>query len=182
MRKILSTILLDRYMPAIRESINHGAELDVLDWNFAYGLDVVSAFIFGICRSTNFIKDIKARRWWLAAYLNSHPAGYMFWLLELPKLTYWLIKIGIPVVPKWSSNAHIDLDQWALQMVDKAEKDVSRKPAADMLAGDCPVLFNQLRLSSAAERQRAERNHDMAPSPQQRLELASECLDHLGNT
>ena len=47
-RKILSTVLQERYINVICESVRDGAELDILDLNFAYGLDVVSAFIFGI--------------------------------------------------------------------------------------------------------------------------------------
>ena len=66
--------------------------------DFAYGLDFVSAFIFGIPRSTNFIENVKVRDFWLAAYLKSHPADYMFWPLELPRLTEWLKKIGISVM------------------------------------------------------------------------------------
>ena len=106
----------------------------------------------------------------------------MYWLLELPKLTKWLTRFGISILRKLSTQAHNDLDEWALQMVDKAEKAVMENPAADMLAGDCPVLYSQLRLSLAAEQQIEERRHNVAPSPLQRLELASECLDHLGNT
>ena len=105
----------------------------------------------------------------------------MFWLLELPTMTKWLTKFGIHIVPSWSLKAHNDLDQWALQMVDKAEKAVSEKPAALMLPEDCPVVYSQLRLSLTVEQQSDDRGQDMAPSPRQRLELASECLDHSGN-
>ena len=178
----MSTVLLERYMPIICNSVRNGAEFDILELNFAYGLDVVSAFIFGISRSTNFIEDVEARNCWLATYLKSHPAEYMFWLLELPQLTKWLTKFGVSILPKWSTTAHNELDQWALQMVDKAEIEVLGKPAADMLPGDCPVLYTQLRLSLAAEQQIQERRENVAPSPLQRLQLASECLDHLGNT
>ena len=108
--KILSAVLIGRYMPIINESARNGTPVNVLGLDFAYGFDVVSAYIFGIGRSTNFV-DVKARELWLAAYFNSHPTDYMFWVLELPKLTRWLTKIGVRLMPKWSSEARNDLEQ-----------------------------------------------------------------------
>lgn len=180
MRKIVSVVLLEHYLPTICKSVHHGTKLDILDLNFAYGLDVVSAFIFGISRSTNFIEDIRARQHWLATYLKSHSADCMFWLLELPTLTNWLSKFGIPVLPKWYFEAHDNLDQWALHKVDEAEAAIAKQPAKDMSAGDCPVLYSQLKLAIAEEHQNKVMKDKIAASPQQRLELASECLDHLG--
>ena len=71
--KILSAVLIGRYMPIVNESARNGTPVDFLGLDFAYGLDVVSAYIFGIGRSKNFVEDVKARELWLAAYLNSHP-------------------------------------------------------------------------------------------------------------
>ena len=179
-RIIVSTVLFERYMPIIRESARNEATLNILHLNFAYGLDFVSAFIFGMCRSTNFIENAKARDHWLTAYLKSHPANYMFWLLELPKLINYLKRIGMPIVPKWSLEAHDVLDQWALELVDKTEDAIAKRPVKDMSAAECPVLYNQLRLAITEEQQKGATEYQMAPSPQQRLQLASECLDHLG--
>ena len=77
-RQIVSTVLLERYMPISRKSVQNGNTSDILDLDFAYGFDFVSAFIFGIPNSTNFVGNIKARDYWLGAYLRSHPADYTF--------------------------------------------------------------------------------------------------------
>ena len=179
-RKIVCTILLQRYMSIIRKSVQSGTASEILNLDFAYGLDFVSAFIFGLPRSSNFIENVKARDYWLVAYLKSHPADHMFWPLELPVLTAWLKKVGISVIPKWSSEAHDALDQWSLEMVDKTEDAIAKQSALDMSAGDCPVVYNQLRLALLEEQQKDEQDTKTAISGQQRLQLASECLDHLG--
>ena len=49
-----------------------------------------------------------------------------------------------------------------------------------MSAGDCPVVYNQLRLAFLEEQQKNGTDRKTALSGQQRLQLASECLDHLG--
>lgn len=167
-------------MPIISKSSSCGTALNILDLDFAYGLDFVSAFIFGMSRSTNFIEDAEARDRWSATYLKSHPVDHMFWPLELPNLTRWLTKVGIPVVPKWCQEAHGDLDKWALQMVDVVEEAIANQPAEETVAGNCALLYSQLKIAMAKEQQNEGSQNGMIPSQQQRLELASECLDHLG--
>ena len=167
-------------MPIIRKTVQDGITTNILDLDFAYGLDFVSAFIFGIPHSTNFIENVKARDYWLAAYLKSHPADYMFWPLELPGLTEWLKKIGISVMPNWSLEAHNALDQWALDMVDRIKDEITKPSVRDISAGDCPVLYNQLRLAILEEQPVVATKQESTPSPQHLLQLASECLDHLG--
>ena len=152
----------------------------MLDLDIAYGLDFVSAFIFGISRSTNFIEDVQARDSWLATFLKSHPVDYMFWLLELPSLTRWLTKISIHVVPNWYWEAHDDLDKWSLQVLDAAEDAIAKQPVEDMEVGDRPVVYSQLKRAMAKEQHNKGSQNGVTTSQQQRFELASECLDHIG--
>ena len=171
----MSTLLLNRYMPIISDSARQGTTFDLLSLNFAYGLDFVIAFFFGVSRSTNFIQNVEARNQWLATYLESHPGDLSFWSLEIPNVTKWLAKIGIRIMPEWHLEARRDLDAWTLEMVDGAEEAITKQPAKDMLPGDYPVAYNQLRQALIAE----QRSKDDGNRTAQRLELASECLDHI---
>ena len=65
-------------------------------------------------------------------------------------------------------------------MVDKTEDAIAKQPAKDMSAGDCPVVYNQLRLALLEEQQKDVADPKNALSGQQRPYLAGECLDHLG--
>ena len=167
-------------MPQLLNSAQSGRPIDVLGLNMAYGLDYVSAFIFGLPRGTNFIEDVGARDVWLARYLKSHPNQYMFWLLDAPKIRIWLSKLRIHVVPSWVWKAREDLDQWALRIVNQTEKAMSEVAADDMKDGDFPVVYHQLKTSMVKEdRQLGQTLH--AKTPWERpSQLASECLDHLG--
>lgn len=177
-RQILSTLLLKHYMPAIDGSV--GTTINVLDINFGYSLDFVTAFIFGISRSANFIQDAAARNSWLASYAQSHPTDYSFWLLEMPGLTKLLAKIGIHLVPSWNQKGHHDLEKWTLEKLDATDRAIEERPAEEMQPGDCPVIYCQLKLAMANEQEHTEPKSRLTPPSEQRLELASECLDHLG--
>ena len=125
--------------------------------------------------------DVGARKEWLDLYLKSHPADYMFWLLEVPILTKWLTKFGIPIVPGWHSRARKGLEEWALQAVDKTEKALIGFPATQMAAGNFPIIFHQLKSALADEEEQAEKKAERnLLSQDQRSEVAGECLDHLG--
>jgi len=179
-RAILATLVQKRLLPVIWNSAGTNTPVDILSVNFAYGLDFVAAFIFGLSRGTNFIQEQEQRQQWLEEYRKSHPSEYMFWLLEHPKLTRWLRKLGIYVVPKWYKEADDQFDIWGLGMIDATEKALQDGLTDERaVAGEMPIVYHQLKQAMARE-MKLEAGAKFSPSPRQRLELASECLDHLG--
>ena len=83
-------------------------------------------------------------------------------------------------MPNWSLEVHNALDQWALEIVVKTEDEITKPSVTDMSVGDCPVLYNQLRPAILEEQPVVATKQESTPSPQYLLQLASECLDHLG--
>lgn len=170
--RIIEVLIYQRLLPQFAKSAVERTPVEVLDLNMAYGLDFVSAFIFGLPRGTNFIQDVRYRNHWLARYLRSHPNQYMFWLLEVPNLRKWLTNFGICVTPKWIWEARGELDEWALGLINRTEEYLAEADAKQTRDGDHPVVYNQLR--------RAMNNEQEMERMNQRLEIASECLDQLG--
>ena len=150
--------------------------MGVLGLNLAYGLDGVSAFLVGLSCGSHFIQDVEAREEWLTAYRNSHPNKYMFWLLETPGLVSLLTRLKIGLIPRWVTDAHHYLEEWASRIIDKAEK------LSGSSGSDSPLVYDKLKV--ALDREQAESRHlpPSAPSyfEQRRLELASEFLDQMG--
>ena len=50
-------LVQNRLLPVLWKSADSNTLVDVLLINFAYGLDFVAAFIFGLSRGTNFIQQ-----------------------------------------------------------------------------------------------------------------------------
>ena len=179
-RAILSNVVQSRFLPLVDRSAKSQTAVDILSANFAYGVDVIAAFIFGLSHGTNFTQDLEDRQRWLDEYRKSHPTEYLFWLLEHPNLVKKLRKIGIHVVPKWYKLADDNFDKWGLTLIDNAEKRIQDGLVEERtVSGDMPIVYAQLKEAIAGE-QKLEGGMKFHTSPQQRLELASECLDHLG--
>ncbi|KAI4214319.1 MAG: hypothetical protein LQ351_003072 [Letrouitia transgressa] len=166
-------------LPHFSSSARNRTPIDVLALNMAYGLDVVSAFTFGIPQGTNFIHDVHARNYWFSMYLKAFPSDYMFWLLYTPGLRKWAHRIGVTIAPDWIGEARQSLEQWTLQVVDNTEKALRRRSVEDMPDGDVPIVYNQLKLAHAKERHAKGVDLALGASPEERLQIASECLDHL---
>ena len=179
-RAIIAELVQNRLLPTIWEMTVNATPIDILVINFAYGLDFVAAFIFGLSRGTDFLRERASFQVWLDDYRKSHPAEYMFWLLEHPRLTRLLAKLHIFIVPKWYHMADTDFDKWGAKLVDDVEQVLQNgftEEAAQ--SGEMPhVYFQQKR--AMAEELKLEQGAYFKPTPEQRLELASECLDHLG--
>ncbi|KAI4166128.1 MAG: hypothetical protein LQ342_000014 [Letrouitia transgressa] len=165
--------------PHFSSSARTRTPIDVLALNMAYGLDVVSAFTFGIPQGTNFIHDVHARNYWFGTYLKAFPSDYMFWLLYAPGLRKWAHRIGITIAPDWIGEARRNLEQWTLQIVDNTEEALRKRSVEDMPDGDVPIVYNQLKLAHAKERYAKGADLALAPPSEERLQIASECLDHL---
>jgi hypothetical protein len=168
-------------MPQLLQSAQTKVPIGVLGLNLAYGLDSVSAFMVGLPRGTLFIHDVDARNAWLGEYLKSHPNDYMFWLLEAPWVIELGSRLGLNVVPKWVPQAHHTLEDWAIRLVDETENALTAM-SEETTDGTFPLVYHRLRQSISREQENSGIPWDKASSYEgQRLELASETLDQLGN-
>ncbi|KAL9612053.1 MAG: hypothetical protein Q9167_003345 [Letrouitia subvulpina] len=166
-------------LPHFLSSARTKTPIDVLALNMAYGLDFVSAFTFGTAQGTNFILDVHARNYWFGIYLKAFPSDYMFWLLYMPGLRKWARRIGVIIGPDWIDEARRNLEHWTLQIVDNTEQALRKRPLGDMPDGDVPIVYNQLKLAHAKERYAKGVDPTLSPPAEERLQIASECLDHL---
>lgn len=179
---ITSELVQTRFLPMLWTSATCRRPVDMLSVNYAYGLDFVTAFIFGLSRGTNFIQQEDQRRKWLEDYDRSHPHDSMFWLQEQPNLTRWLRNIGIHVVPEGYVDADVEFENWGLQMIDATDAALQAGLSEDCAAdGDMPLMYHQL-ISTTARQSGLKDSLPSHLSPEQRREIASECLDHIGKT
>lgn len=147
----------------------------------SFVLDFVSAFAFGLSLGHNFLTDRPAYEKWFALNNDCYPDGILgYFLKEHPRLVEFVRWLGVPVVSERYINARRELETWALQRVDAAEDLLrqSRGQGSEPAPGDLPVLYDAIRTAMA--KQSGVQKGDFVPSPTQRLELASECLDHIG--
>lgn len=145
----------------------------------SFALDYVSAFAFGLSLGHNFLKDRLAYDQWFALNNDCYPGGFLGYLLkEHPRLVEFARRLGVPILSKTYVNARRELETWALRRVDAAEDLLqSRMQGSEPAPGDLPVLYDAVRTAMA--QQSGVKDADFVPSATQRLELASECLDHI---
>jgi cytochrome P450 len=92
-----------------------------------------------------------------------------------------LANIGIQLVPKWVGDANKEIEDWALNMCDAAASFLARTHATrveDVATDDAinfPVVYAQMQLAMA----KGQKNDQARDSQPERLEMASEMLDHL---
>jgi hypothetical protein len=175
---------LQECLPAFKDSARTKTPLDFLSLSFAYSIDFMTAMIFGLPQATAFVKDGEQREDWLALYSESHTSKSMFWMQELPDWTNWLTRMGRPILSKSFQKAREDLESWVLEMVDHAEHDLREIPdeASPVLSacGYLPILYNHLKASLAREDYANGIAEEQQSRSRRRLEVASECLDHIG--
>ena len=173
-------LLFERLLPQCLQSAASNQPLDILDLNSAYGLDFVSAFIFGMSRGTNFLQDIIARNDWFKKYLAAHTHRHFFWLVEAPNLRRWMARFGVHVVPKTMWHARKQLEHWLLPLVNETEEFLAESGHESPKHGEFPSMYSAMKTAVADERETIFSAESMARAIDGTLERASECLDHLG--
>lgn len=175
MAEICEELLCRRMLPRIANAPN--GVLDAYELFCALTMDGVTAYLFGFNQSSNHTQseDLGAR--WLRNYKARQD--YMFFPQELPGLTRFLTWLGLRalVVPRWVDAANADIEAWALEMCDAAERAiVAGSPSSP---GDEPVVYGQLRSMLKKQELHTDGKQKDTLTEQQRLEIASELLDHL---
>lgn len=180
---MISTVLQTRLIPILTDHYNHNNDIDMLELSLAYGIDIITATIFGLPCGTNLLQDLDYRDW-LFAKFNAYSAGNSFWLNDVPELTARLKSIGLNPVKPGYYRAQKELEDWCLTLVRAAEKLVTLNASKkDVTPGEKPIVFEKLWLAVEEE---AKTNRGSLANPvslcsadDRRLEVASECLDHI---
>ncbi|KAK3675881.1 hypothetical protein LTR78_004073 [Recurvomyces mirabilis] len=181
---ISKTLLDDRLIPRLGDMAKDGKSVEFY-WIFAaVAMDFVSAYVFGLGQSTNYVQapiegdkffqDYKARQ------------RYQFWPQDMPRLTSFLGKVGLQslIIPAWVNRANRDIEALILRMCDKAEKVVQNCECQNekLEEGSWPNVYAQLRnalLKEASTKADLEALSSVEGMVQkQRLTVASEMLDH----
>lgn len=168
------TLLRDRFLPFIEETAVGQTDVDVHDMNNGFTIDFMSAYQFGLPSSTKFSIDPKTRRNFLERY--HCRKDYEYYSQEVPKLKAWSKRLGWPLVPKEMEQANDEIEEWNLLMCDSSNAYLDDVPTP----GAEPVVYKQFKINLAKLGQKQDDKASQTETDQQRLEVASEMLDHLG--
>lgn len=169
-------VVFDRLLPIFQKSSDTSEPVEVHKLNYAYAMDSFMTYQFGLELGSNLIQDVEKREWYLHHFFGRRP--WLFWTTELPRFTDRLLKIGINLVPKWCDESTTLLENWNLDICDRAEKLLSDEPNINEHdPARWPAIY-------ATERQKFQeadiksghiRTHQAYP---RRLEIASDMYDH----
>jgi cytochrome P450 len=175
LREISETILCRRMLPRIAAAPE--GVLEAYELFSAVTLDVVTAYIFGLEQGSNFTDHPEVGAKWLHDYKSRQP--YLFWVSEMPNVFQLFSKLGLGewLIPDWVGRKSVAIEEQCLEWCDAAEATILSGKAAES-ARHHPTVYGQLRSMLKKQEQSAEKQNNQL-SQEQRLDLASEMLDHL---
>jgi cytochrome P450 len=174
LNKITSILVIERLLPQLHEMVEEAQLFDILPLISASTMDFVTSYLFGLSPSSDFLRNEKKRNDFLKNYTSRH--AYNFYPQEVPRLTSFLKKFGIRLVPKWVDAANGQIEDWTLQMCDGAAK--SDAGSKDSEQEDIPEVYRQLK--SAMDKSYAkDTTLPQGKAPDQRIMISSELADHL---
>ena len=184
-RKIAQTLIVDRLLPVVEAAAREQNPVDVLGLNLAVSMDFISAYLFGLHNSSNFLQDVDSRQRWLSVHQSSKENG--FWSLEFPALTSFLFKLGIHLVPPRAISAGEEVKDLCLKMLANVESSTSTFLQAaqgpQLTDGDNsytkPVVYDQLFRQLRPILLKTSSSSFPETSSEVRLSIASELMDNL---
>ncbi|WEW58343.1 hypothetical protein PRK78_003811 [Emydomyces testavorans] len=166
-------ILVNRLFPILERHAETKEEVEVHELNSAITMDFITAYIFGLPSSTNFLEDVTTRRHWLDAYQSRKP--FEFYHQEVPNVVAWAEMLKFPLIPNWCKKANSYMESWGLELCDNAEKYLSTTEIETQ-----PTVYKQLKTSMIKQLSPiGGKSMDNKTSKQLRLEIACELYDQL---
>jgi cytochrome P450 len=176
------TILFSRLLPIVTASTDpsllpHGIDVHDL-WNAAT-MDFITAYIFGLPHSTNFLQNVGYRQHLLDLYQSRKK--YTFFPQELPRLTKIAHAIGIRLVPKWVDYANQEIEAFCASMCKAATAAIMANKSLSTNPADEAVVMQALLAGHEKERQQKGSNSVLNDTVLREPELSvySEMLDQL---
>lgn len=171
-------ILSERLLPLLRTEADSSSSTEVQSLFMATTMDMISAYIFGLKNSTNFIQDKAYRDHWLDLYLSRHH--HHFWPQELPAVTSALMKVGIRMYPGFVDRANAELRSWNKGLCERASEDYLNQ-SVDGAPENKAVVFSAMQEGiNKEERKEGQESILYSTTIQQRdASVASEILDQV---
>lgn len=172
-------------MPILADYYKSGKDIDILELSLAYGIDIITATIFGLPFGINVLQDLEYQNWFFTKFKGYSAGGNnSFWLNDVPELMASLQSIELNPVKPGYYRAKGELEEWCLTLVRAAENRLSLTASKDDITpGNKPIVFEKLWLAFEEE---AKTNRGSFANPvalssadDRRIEVVSECLDHI---
>lgn len=172
-------ILHHRLLPSLDSVATRGLSLEVLGLNYAVTMDFISSYLFGLSRENNFIRDVEMRKRFLSWHFKR--SEHAFWYQEIPRVTQWLQRIGLHLVPRWVDTANANIQSYVLHLCRAAEQSIQAASDHDheKAHGTRPVVYSQLTDALKRAPVKAEGQKGGGGAEADELPVASEMLDHL---
>lgn len=171
LQQITQRLLTTKLIPRLDGAANKNGIIDGLDLSYCICADYLSAFLFGYCNGSNYLKEPKAAvDVWRQHYENS-MCDQLFFLQETPWLYTMLKTFNIDLIPASYKNSKRFLEDWVEKLSAKADKTLAATNTS-IAAEDEPVVY-------AKTKQMVEKDSPHLSSRDKRLEVASEMFDHI---
>ena len=170
MQEISQTVLFDRLLPQVDSLAQGRCSVNVFELNCAIAMDFISAHLFGLSNSTNFIQDSKYRQHWMGLWRARRL--YPFWSGELRGVRAILSKLGVRFEPEHVAPMTGEIQGWCQDMCRAADKEI----ATHKVASTSPKVYKQV--SEGWEKASSLVERALPPQPPD-LSVASEMLDAL---
>jgi cytochrome P450 len=175
-------LLFDRLLPLLAASAAepqapHG--IDVHSTFLATTMDFITAYIFGIRNSTNFLQDSAYREHWLQLYMSRHD--YPFFPQELPRLTKFLRRIGLLPYPNWVDAANREMEAWNNALCQRTLASAAAAEGYRVDPKDTPIVVDALLAGLRKEDSANGRNSILYTTAglHRNLTIKSELFDHI---
>lgn len=179
-RKMSQVLLVDRLLPTIDTAAQEQEPLDVLEMSLAISIDFITAYLFGLYDSTNFVQDADTRKRWLDAHYRTKEQKFL--PLVLPGVNSFLATLGIDLQDPEIVVLANDVQDLCLQSIERIENTSRSSPDVELVDENRnwtkPVVYDHLLRNI-----QPTVDHIPAPqveeSSQLRLTIASELMDHI---
>ncbi|KAK4249572.1 cytochrome P450 [Corynascus novoguineensis] len=175
-------IIHDRLLPIIEASVSedqkpHG--IDIYSVFMAATMDFIASYIFGLRNGTDFLGNMGYREHFLELYRARNDYGY--YDQEMPQLTMFCRKVGIPFCPKWVDSANKELGEWCRGLCAKMGNVLDPGYRSGKEPTDEPIVWNALVGGLHKEKMTNGEASILYPTAllNRELSVASELLDHV---
>ncbi|QDS74881.1 hypothetical protein FKW77_003586 [Venturia effusa] len=183
MTEVTKELLFNRLLPKLDRYASQEKVFNIYPELSGMTMDFVTGYQFGLSASSNFIQDDEFKNRFLDLYDSRR--SYNFWPQELPEFTAFLARMGWKLVPDWVGEANKGIEDWTMKMCDGASAFLTRTNSTRVEdvpteeVKNFPAVYSQLVSGMAKSKKGSLTPTTMRDTANDRLEIASELLDHL---
>ncbi|KAI4097956.1 MAG: hypothetical protein LQ339_006660 [Xanthoria mediterranea] len=170
---VTKTILLDGLVPRIAKDALGSQPTELLGLSYSMCIDLVNAYLFGQSTGSKFLTQGEDLKPFLEHYENRYCAE-SFWPQELPRLTRFLAKIGVRLLPERATASKEWMESWMMAMCKAADVAMQNAdPSALENIADFPTVYASLKGAT-------DQTFSSLDPYSKQCEIASELFDHMG--